>query len=206
MGLDCGIRSLGVDGMAPRRGVRLGGGMRYNDVGMESGRSSDVVFREVQRFRQPWLWVVILAIVGLVVWAVVQQFGYGEPFGTNPMSDTGLIVVALVFGVGLPLFLLSINLTTEVRSDALYYRFFPLNLTFRRLGPEDIREYQVRTYSPLREYGGWGIRWGSKGKAYSVSGDRGVELLLLDGRRVLIGSQSPEELAQALKKVVGKRE
>jgi hypothetical protein len=180
--------------------------MRYNDVGMESGRSSNVVFREVQRFRQPWLWVVILGIVGLVAWAVVQQFGYGEPFGTNPMSDTGLIVVALVFGVGLPLFLLGITLTTEVRSDALYYRFFPLNLTFRRLGPEDIREYQIRTYSPLREYGGWGIRWGSKGKAYNVSGDRGVELLLLDGRRVLIGSQRPEELAQALKMVVGKRE
>jgi len=179
--------------------------MRYNDVGMESERSSSIVFREVQRFRQPWLWVLILAIVGLVVWAVVQQFGHGVPFGTNPMSDTGLVIVALVFGAGLPLFLMSINLTTEVRSDALYYRFFPLNLTFRRLGPEDIREYEVRTYSPFREYGGWGIRWGLRGKAYNVSGDRGVDLLLMDGRRVLIGSQRPEDLAHALKKAVGKR-
>ena len=40
-----------------------------------------------------------------------------------------------------------------------------------------------------REYGGWGIRGGLRGtKAYNVSGNRGVELMLADGRTVLIGS------------------
>jgi hypothetical protein len=34
--------------------------------------------------------------------------------------------------------------------------------------------------------------------AYNVSGDRGVELTLRDGRRVMLGSQRPEELAQAI--------
>jgi len=188
------------------RGVRLGGGMRYNEVDMESAGSSHVLFREVQRMRQPWPWIVALAIAGLIVWALVQQFGYGKPFGTNPLSDTGLIIVSVIFGLGLPLFLLSLSLTTEVRIDGLYYRYFPFNLSFRRLGPEDIREFEVRTYSPVREYGGWGMRWGRGGMAYSVWGNRGVDLVLFDGRRKLIGSQRPEELAQALKKVFGKRE
>ena len=50
------------------------------------------------------------------------------------------------------------------------------------------------TYSPLAEYGGWGIKWGRSGLALNARGDRGVRLTLTDGRRVLVGSQRPEEL------------
>ena len=34
--------------------------------------------------------------------------------------------------------------------------------------------------------------------AYNVSGDKGVELTLADGRKVMIGSQKAEELALAI--------
>jgi hypothetical protein len=54
-------------------------------------------------------------------------------------------------------------------------------------------------YSPLREFGGWGIRFApGKKRAYSVSGNKGVELELSDGMHVLIGSQRPEELTQMI--------
>jgi hypothetical protein len=39
------------------------------------------------------------------------------------------------------------------------------------------------------EYGGWGIKYGKMGKAYNVSGNRGVQLEFTDGKRLLIGSQ-----------------
>ena len=44
----------------------------------------------------------------------------------------------------------------------------------------------------------WGIRGLGRNRAYNVSGDRGVELLLADGRKVLIGSLRPDELEQAI--------
>ena len=57
---------------------------------------------------------------------------------------------------------------------------------------------RARTYSPLREYGGWGLRgWGTS-RAYNVSGNRGVELTLQDGSSIMIGSQRADELAQAI--------
>jgi hypothetical protein len=91
-----------------------------------------------------------------------------------------------------------INLTTEVRSDGLYIRFFPFHLSFRRIPLDDLKAYEARTYSALREYGGWGIRWGWRGKAYNVRGNRGVQLELSNGERILIGSQRAEQLAEAL--------
>ncbi len=50
----------------------------------------------------------------------------------------------------------------------------------------------------LREYGGWGVKYGRAGKAYNVSGNRSVQLKLSSGKGLLIGSQRPEELAQAI--------
>ena len=63
----------------------------------------------------------------------------------------------------------------------------------------DIRSVEARTYSPLKEYGGWGIRgWGQK-KAYNVMGNEGVELKLSNSQQIMIGSQKAQELALALK-------
>ena len=41
-------------------------------------------------------------------------------------------------------------------------------------------------------------KWLWIGKAYNVSGNRGVQLKLSTGNGLLIGSQRPEELAQAI--------
>ena len=46
------------------------------------------------------------------------------------------------------------------------------------------------------------MRFGRRGRAYNVSGDRGVELTLANGKRVLIGSQRSEELAEAIRRIV----
>ena len=56
----------------------------------------------------------------------------------------------------------------------------------------------TRTYRPVRDYGGWGIRWGRDGKAYIIVGNEGLQLLLGDGEKILIGSQRPQELEAAL--------
>jgi hypothetical protein len=57
----------------------------------------------------------------------------------------------------------------------------------------------------LREYGGWGIKgWSRRRTAYSVSGNRGVELELSDGRHVLIGSNRADELAAVVAGAIGR--
>jgi len=155
-------------------------------------------YREVQRFRQPWLWLLIAGIFGVTVWSFVQQIVLGRPFGQNPAPDTAIAIIVLVFGLAFPVLFLVANLTVEVRSDGLYYRFFPFHWSFRRISAETLSKYEVHRYRPIRDYGGWGIRWGRGSKAYNVSGNRGVMLELSDGNRLLIGSQKPEEMAGAI--------
>ena len=84
-----------------------------------------------------------------------------------------------------------------VRDDGLYIQFFPFSQ--KLISFNNIKTCEVRTYSPIKEYGGWGIRYGKKGKAYNISGNKGVQLDFYEGQPLLIGSQKPEELAQAIK-------
>ena len=64
---------------------------------------------------------------------------------------------------------------------------------------DNIKKCEVRKYSPIKECGGWGIKYGRKGKAYNVSGNFGVQLEFTKGKPLLIGSQNPEKLARVIK-------
>lgn len=163
-----------------------------------------ILYSESQCFRQLWLWIILLGVAALSIWSVVQQLILGEDFGSNPAPDTVLIVLVIVFGLGFPLAFYKMNLTTQVRSDGVYYRFFPFHLSFRKIEFRDIAECEVRTYSALKDFGGWGIRYGRKGKAYNVSGNRGVLLTFSQGKKLLFGSQKPEDFAAAIKLALGK--
>jgi len=172
---------------------------------MTRENSTHLIFRETQYFRQPWIWALVLFISLLSIYGAVQQLVLGKPFGNNPAPDIVLFIIAVIFGLGLPIFFYVTNLTTEVYEDGLYIRFFPFHISFRKISLEDINGFDVQTYRAIRDYGGWGIRYGRKGKAYNVSGNRGVQLQLSNSERILIGSQHPEEMAEALNTILGRR-
>ena len=153
-------------------------------------------YREVQQFRQPWVWAILLAPLGFLGWGAYQQFVLRRPWGDRPMPDTGLLLLCAAIGLFL-LWFYSVRLVTEVRDDELIVHFV---LLWRKkvipLG--DIRSAEAVEYRPIRDYGGWGIRYGLGGWAYNVSGNRGVQLKFWYGTDLLIGSQRADELAAVL--------
>ncbi|MFV1959377.1 MAG: DUF6141 family protein [Planctomycetota bacterium] len=164
---------------------------------MDDGDTT-VLFREVQRFTETWICWIVGAIVLVAWWTFVQQIVFGVPFGTNPAPD-GLVWAILLFaGIGLPLFFFVARLVTVVTPTELRLRFVPLKKRVVPLG--DVRRAEVRTYRPIREYGGWGIRYGfGRGWVWSTGGRRGV-LFEIEGKKpLLVGSGRPEALAEALR-------
>lgn len=163
------------------------------------------IFTEVQRFRQWWVWILVLFVGGIAWYGFIQQIVLKRPFGDNPAPDPVMIMIWVIFGIFFPVLFYSIKLVTEVRYDGLYVRFFPLQFHSHKISYAEIKNYEVRSYSAIKEYGGYGIRYGKQGKAYNVYGNRGVQFEFQDGKRLLIGSQRPDEFMQALASVVGRR-
>lgn len=150
-----------------------------------------VSYREVQRFP---VWMVGMPC-GIVLAGFVVTWLLADLPGEALLTFLGvfwfvLLVCAMV---------LALKLVTEVDERGVRIRLTPL--ASRRIAPEAIEAAYVRTYRPLLEYGGWGVRWGWSGRAYNASGNRGVQLVLKDGTRLLIGSQQPEELLEAVRAI-----
>jgi hypothetical protein len=172
---------------------------------MGQGKMKSPIYREVQQFRQVWIWVIVSALSGLVWYTAVMQLLLHRPLGGSPMTDIMLVIFWFIFGIGLPALFYFSRLVTVVREDGIYIRFFPFHRTSHKIAFTEVKHYEVRTYRPFREYGGHGIRYGSNGKAYNVSGDRGVQIELLNSERLLIGSQRADELWRAIQAKVGEQ-
>ena len=153
-------------------------------------------YSETQQFRQTWIWILLAFIIGLVWHLFIQQIIFGNPLGNNPAPDSVMWIIWILFGIGMPIFMHTMKLTVEVGSEGIMIRFFPLHS--RYVSFDDLKTLEAVKYNPIRDYGGWGLRWGRKGTAYNVSGNRGVLLELENGKHVMIGSQSPEKLAKMI--------
>ncbi|WP_447636336.1 hypothetical protein [Flavobacterium microcysteis] len=164
--------------------------------------ANEILFTERQRFKQWWLWLILLGINGLFLFAVFKQVIAGQQFGDKPMSNIGLLITAGLT-ILLTILFLNFRLDTLIKKDGIYVRFFPFHLKFNYYAWEKLTKSFVRQYSPIAEYGGWGLRYGflGKGKAFNVSGDKGLQLEFTDNKKLLIGTNKPEELTEVLKRI-----
>lgn len=92
------------------------------------------------------------------------------------------------------------TLTTNIDSAGISIKFPPLRFKNLVYSWKDMENCEIRTYKPIWEYGGWGIRFGKKGKAYTVRGNKGIQIELKNGKQVLIGTQQTEEIDKLIHK------
>jgi hypothetical protein len=143
------------------------------------------------------------ALITLFSFGMIRQLGFGIPFGGDPMPDTVLRIVGpfmMLLGCALAYLFIFMRLVVTVRRDGLYIRYVPF--VRRIIHFTEIERCEARTYSPFKEYGGWGIRGGKKRRAYNVRGNRGVMLHFKNGTSLLIGSWRANELADAIKSMM----
>ena len=171
-------------------------------------------FEEEQRFPL-WIRAIVLLVVVALGYPAILMWSFMEAnLGLVRMLFAALTLAALV-GAALTF---RTKLVTKLDSSDLHLRIYPLKwsllprrLTQKDIALSDIRHREVRTYNSLlsSEYWGWHF-WGlgvAKGGRYlymmrpsSPLSGRGVQLRLSSGERVLVGSERPEELENAITK------
>ena len=174
--------------------------IRLSKEWIEISKDNDsVLYREVQRPRQLLYIIVIIAVSGIFWWGFIQQVIFGIQFGDKPMSDIGLVIVWVLFGLMMPLLALQVKMITEVRGDGVYIKFVPFHFEYQDFRYQSIRDYKSVSFSSLKRFGGLGIRIKLNGeRLYNIAGSEGVELRLASGDIVIIGSKNPDELKKAL--------
>lgn len=144
-------------------------------------------FEETQRFTQWWLWLIILGLFGTMLYKFIQK----ENLQENLAPIIILLLVILLFAL--------LNLKTRIDQKGIHVKMFPFHFKFVTYKWEEIQSVKVRKYSPITEYGGWGVRIGPNGKAFNVKGNKGIEIITANGDNRMIGTQKMEEVSEVLK-------
>ena len=156
-------------------------------------------YREEQYFNQVW---VRLLVGGLALLAWVFLFVqpvFGNDVGEDPAPDWLVIVLFFVFGIAFPAWFFLLHLVTIVDDGGVDARFRPA-LGSASFAFDEIVSFEPVEYHPVKEFGGWGVRWGkNRSRALNVSGNLGVRIVNGEGRMFLIGSQTPDQLAAAIR-------
>jgi hypothetical protein len=145
----------------------------------ESGRAWS--YREGQD--SWWLRLLLLGLLGWALWILVRS-GLAGLLPALP----GTFFAALFWG--------GFHVVADRRG--VHLRLGPLGIPIRNLSWQEIRTVRLREFSPLAEFGGWGLRYRPGTTALFLRGRRGAEIVIASGRSWLVGSDHPERLCEVL--------
>ncbi len=143
-------------------------------------------FYEIQQFRSKWVWAIILISLYALILTIIG------------IASILLSIILVSIGFGFFWLFYRMYLLTAIKEDGIQIKFFPFTdflIPFNK-----IKDYKIKEYRPIIDYGGWGIRFNKSGKAYTVSGKIGLQIELSNGEKVLIGTQKPDALLQSVNK------
>tara|TARA_B110001454_G_C12705828_1_gene428534 strand:- start:254 stop:721 length:468 start_codon:yes stop_codon:yes gene_type:complete len=151
----------------------------------------ELIFKEKQKFTQKWLWLILIILPLLITISPIDL-----------SSDPKLSYLIILMSLSPMILFYFIELRVMLSNKGLQYQFFPFHLKSYTIKLDEITSFEELTYSPIKDYGGWGIRYGFKGKAYNVSGNKGVKIYLKNEKNILFGSKKSNELALVLEQIM----
>ena len=138
-----------------------------------------------------WMSALVFAVGVLLVIGALYLWGF------QPWLSVLLCVVGLAF------LLLYGGMRVLVTNEYLIVRLGILGLRLLSLPISVIAQAEVHEFSPLQDFGGYGIRFNREMKAFFFHGNRGVKISTATGKHYLIGSDTPEQLAVVIQAVQG---
>jgi hypothetical protein len=152
-----------------------------------------MLYQETQRFNQWWIKILLFALnfyLFILIFYLIDQIK-----NNGDLSSLFMIFILIITEA----FFMTINLKTQIYKDNINISFFPF-FKNKLINFLELDKYYVRKYNPIAEYGGWGFRLGvfGKGRAYNIRGNMGLQLEFKNGKKLLIGTQSPKELEEVL--------
>ena len=145
-----------------------------------------------------WAWGIFVGAMCAAAWSVVGD-SILDGQGLSGLTTGEILAVAgLLLGSPAVVWALFGMLEIEVLSLEVRATFGRLKL-FRKTIPLDrIRRVEAVRYSPLTEFGGWGIRVRPGRRAWTVRGNQAVRLTLDEGPTLYLGTPNPQRLRERI--------
>ena len=134
------------------------------------GGQTKPLFHEEQSLRQPRLLILTaippVAMLLLAIW----QAGLGHPWGKQPMSNAGIVGWTIFLWL-IYFRLITVKLVTEVLPNELSIAMRGLWRSYR-ISLAAVQSVHTVTFDPVADWGGYGVRFTARGKAFIARGNK----------------------------------
>ena len=141
---------------------------------------------------------VLLPLVFIGTTALVWFTGGWALFAAIYLALSTLITIAII------VFVYGGQRTIITRQD-LIVRWGLAGVKVLKQKTAEVSSVELHEFSPLKDFGGYGIRFNREMKAYYLRGHLGVKITMQNGKKYLIGSDQPERLLAVLKLAAGRQ-
>ena len=153
-------------------------------------------FTETQKFNKWWHYLLLLApFIGVIIMKFIVLPGIER---SNQSITINGFIISTLLGLVAILWVILVKLKTTINEKGIMVNFYGIPFCKKEIVWDDINSIEVVEYSPLKEYGGWGVRMGARGWCYNVSGKIGIKLTRASGKPFLIGTQQKEEVEKII--------
>jgi hypothetical protein len=152
-----------------------------------------MIFTENQSFRIKWFALIVALGSALLLF----DFYVTKRVEFNILPSTYLTLLFIILFSSLIFFLIDFN--TRIDGYGIHLKTSKIPSNGWKLNWGEVQRAFIRECNPLIEYRGWGIRKSRKnGRAFTVRGRKGLQLELINGEKIFIGTQKTDELKKVL--------
>lgn len=160
-----------------------------------------ILFKETQRINLFWKGLLGTLIVILLVVNIYAMLTNKQEIGLNSFLILPAVLLFIIICAALA------TMKTEIDEHRISITFFPVLVKKKTFLWEDVESSFIREYNPIQEFGGWSVfrinsstvKGLGNNRALNVKGNKGLQLILKDGSKWLIGTNKSEELDKVLK-------
>ena len=152
-------------------------------------------YEEIQRWPEWSVWLVTIGAGGFIVFMLAMAWRAAAPAWQGGAANWPIVAICLAAAAaeaGVVYLFAAGKLIIRVYPDGILVRLHPLPGRF--IPFDSVEAVEPVEFSPLKDFGGWGVRWRGRLTAYIIRGNRGIKLALHGRRAVVISSQQPENL------------
>jgi len=155
-------------------------------------------FSEIQKFNKWWHYILIstplLFFITLILLlqfdVIVPKHSKKDPWFFIPMLIASALTIA---------WFLYLNLKTTINENGIHIVFSGIPFCKKIVLWDDISTIEVVEYSPLSDYGGWGVKYSiGNGWCYNVSGTYGIKITGKTHKPFLVGTLKKEEAEKVI--------
>lgn len=157
--------------------------------------SGQILFREVQQFRQTWLWL-LLAFAALAALLPAVMLTVAPTQQQTPLPGWLIPVVLGVQVINICCFYYT-RFETVLTTEGIYYRWTPWFSRYRFLPRAAVREVQILDYPYFKL--GYHKRKGF-GHVHHIDGNKGFRIKLTDNKMFYLGTQKINTVDSILNK------